>query len=591
VVRARIQRRLAAILAIDVAGYSRLMSSDEEDTHDRLAGHRRELLEPMIREHEGRIVKNTGDGALVEFSSVVDAVRCAIEVQSGMMRRNAGVPRDRRIEFRVGINVGDVIVEPDDIYGHGVNLAARLESLADPGGICLSATAYDQVRGKVQITVRDMGERHLKNIAESVRVLAILPGTDLSGPAVSAATPGLPRLSIVVLPFVNLSGDKKQDYFVDGVTEDLTVELSRLSGAFVIARNTAFTFKGKSVDVRQVGRELGVRYVLEGSIRKARQNVRIAAQLIDADSGAHIWADRFDRNISDVFELQDAITIELARVLNVQLVEAESRRTFRTSNPDAVDLVLQARAYVNRGVSRENGAAAAQLYEKALLINPGEVQALRGLSAILAGSISDLWSVAPEDDLRRAEALATRALALDPHDPSCHIVMGLVRRIENRWEEAINSLEAAIRLNPNSSHAPNQLGWTKMFSGRSEEALPHFAEFIRISPRDPGLFLGYLGFGIVRFLNEDDTEAIEMLRKSVGLNPNYSASHLFLAAIYGLHDQLKEATAALATYMGTRPVHQTIAQLQAHPPTSNRVHLEQLARLYDGLHKAGMPEE
>jgi TolB-like protein len=322
----------------------------------------------------------------------------------------------------------DLLIEGDDILGDGVNIAARLEGIAEPGGICVSGSAFDQVRGKVEVTFVDLGEERLKNIAEPIRVFSVAPPIGIHSAApTSPTTPLTPRLSIVVLPFANLSGDAEQDYFVDGLTVDLTTELSRLPGSFVIARNSAFSYKGKSPNVRHVGRELGVRYVLEGSVRKAGRRLRVAAQLIDAETGAHLWADRFDREISDLFELQGAITLELAQVLNVRLVEAESRRSERSSSPEALDLVMRARAILNRAASADNSLAAAQLYQRALQLAPDEVQALTGLATTLANRATSLWSGTPEEDLGRADALAARALALDPHNAWCHYAMGVVK--------------------------------------------------------------------------------------------------------------------------------------------------------------------
>jgi TolB-like protein/class 3 adenylate cyclase len=327
-----VERRLAAILAADVAGYSRLMGADEEGTHGRLTAHIRELVEPKIKEHRGRTVKNTGDGLLAEFPSVVDAVRCAVEVQREMAERNAATPVDQRIEFRIGVNLGDVIVEEHDIFGDGVNVAARLEGLAEPGGICISRMVRDNVRDKLDYTFEDLGEQQVKNIARPVRVFAlrrkaaaVLPA--LSAPAsTSSFSPRAPRLSIVVLPFTNLSNDPEQQYFADGITEDLTTDLSRIAGMFVISRNTAFTYRNKPIDTKQISRELGVRYVLEGSVRRSGNQVRVSAQLIDAQTDAHLWADRFDRDTNDLFVLQSEITGRLANALGVELIAAETRR-------------------------------------------------------------------------------------------------------------------------------------------------------------------------------------------------------------------------------------------------------------------------
>jgi TolB-like protein/class 3 adenylate cyclase/cytochrome c-type biogenesis protein CcmH/NrfG len=588
----RLERRLAAILAADVAGYTRLTSMDEEGTHLQLREHLRVLVDPKIGEHCGHVVKKTGDGILTEFNSVVDAVRCAIDVQRGMAERNAGLPQERRIEFRIGINVGDVIIDGGDIFGDGVNVAVRLEGIAEPGGICVSARVQEYVRGQSEISFEDLGEHRLKNIARPVRAYAIKIGTQapLAPGSGMPAVPSVPRLSMVVLPFANLSGDPGQDYFVDGVTEDLTTELSRLAGSFVIAHNTAFTFKGKSVDVPRVARELGVRYLVEGNVRKAGQRVRVGVQLIDAETGAHLWADRFDREISELFELQDAITIELARALDVQLIEAESRRSERSTNPDADDLVMRARARLYHGASRANLVAAIQYYREALQLAPDDVWALAELADVLASNIASLWSEAPHEDFCQAKALAARAFELDPSDAYCHHVVGVVLSLGGRFSEAIDKFEAAIRLNPNLHFAHSGLGFAKALLGLGEEALQHFAHFIRLSPRDPFLFRGYYGIGLVQFLLGDDVRAIEMLRKAVGLSPNYSLAHLCLAAAYGMQGRVDEASAALASYLRTGPSARTISEIQLLRPSKNPSYLAQCERLYEGLRKAGMPE-
>jgi TolB-like protein/class 3 adenylate cyclase/cytochrome c-type biogenesis protein CcmH/NrfG len=588
----RLERRLTAILAADVAGYTRLTSIDEEGTHIQLREHLRVLVDPKISEYRGHVVKNTGDGMLAEFSSVVGAVRCAVDVQRGMAERNAGLPQERRIEFRIGINVGDVIIDAGDIFGDGVNVAVRLEGIAEPGGICVSARVQEYVRGQFEIPFEDVGEQRLKNIARPVRAYAIKIGAQASL-APSSGMPGVPsapRLSMVVLPFANLSSDPGQDYFVDGVTEDLTTELSRLAGSFVIAHNTAFTFKGKSVDVKRVARELGIRYVIEGNVRKAGQRVRVGVQLINAETGAHLWADRFDREISELFELQDAITIELARALDVQLIETESRRSERSTNPDAGDLVMRARARLYHGVSRANLVAAVQYYREALQLAPDDVWALAELADVLASNIASLWSEAPHEDFRQAKALAARALELDPSDAYCHHVVGVVLSLQGRVPEAIDEFEAAIRLNPNLHFAHSGLGFAKTLLGLGEEALQHFTHFIRLSPRDPFLFRGYYGIGLVQFLLRDDVRAIEMLRKAIGLSPNYSLAHLCLAAAHGMQGRVDDASAALANYLRTGPIARTISELQSLRPSKYPSYLARWERLYEGLRKAGMPD-
>jgi len=398
------------------------------------------------------------------------------------------------------------------------------------------------------------------------------------------------KLSLLVLPFTNLSGNAEQDYFVDGLIDDLTSELSRLPGSFVIARNTAFTFKGKNVDVKQIGRELNVRYVLEGSVRKGGQRVRVNAQLIDAETGGHLWADRFDREIADLFALQDSITIELARVLGVRLIEAESRRSDRKLSPDAFDLEMQARAAFNRGWSRENFATSNRLFETALELDLNSVSAITSLAAGLAFGVVSLWTETPEVDLKRAEALSTRALMLDPHNAVCHYTAGLVHRMQGRFEEAIDELEAAIRLNPNMHLTYNTLGITKVLAGRCDEAFSHFAEAIRLSPRDPLLFIGYFGIGWAEFMRANDAQAVDMLRKSLALNPGYSPALQFLTGAYAMQNLIKEARATLAAYLRTHPKANTITLLRANAQSTHPVYLAQRERLYEGMRRAGLPE-
>ena len=379
-------RKIAAILVADVVGYSRLAGADEDRTLSRLRGLRSDLIDPAIAAHHGRIVKRTGDGSLIEFRSVVDAVRCAIEVQNGMVERNAGLPAERRIEFRIGIHLGDVVEEADgDLMGDGVNIAARLEGIAEPGAICLSEQAYWQVKGRLDLAVTDLGPTQLKNIAEPIRVYSLEVGAPAAAKPAPAPAPeksAPPRLSIVVLPFKNLSSDPDQDYFADGVTENLTTDLSRIRNSFVIARNTAFTFKGKAVDAKQIGKELGVRYVLEGSVQRDQNRVRVNAQLIDSETGAHLWADRFQEDVADLFKLQDDVVARLANALSYELVRAEAETAARSKNPDSIDLDMRGRGAVLRWAqqppTKDDLVAVRALFERALEIDPKDADALAG---------------------------------------------------------------------------------------------------------------------------------------------------------------------------------------------------------------------
>ena len=410
-------RRLAAILAADVAGYSRLMGADEEGTLERLKAHRRQLIDPKIAEHRGRIVKTTGDGLLIEFASVVDAVRCAVEVQRAMAERNAEVSEATRIEFRIGINLGDVIRDGRDIFGDGVNIAARLEALAEPGGICVSRVVHDQVRDKLDLVFEDIGEQQFKNIARPVHVWRIRPGAK---PAVSASLPlALPdKPSIAVLPFANLSGDPEQEYFADGMAEEIITALSRIRWLFVIARNSSFTYKGQAVDVKQVGRELGVLYVLEGSVRKGGNRVRITAQLIEAKSGAHLWADRFDGSLEDVFDLQDKVAVSVAGIIEPALQRAEMRRSAErpTTDLSAYDLYLRALA-IHFPASKESVSKALSLLEQAITIDPHYGRALSWAAVCLRTLTINRWIDAPDAGRRKAVEFTRKALQVTDNDP------------------------------------------------------------------------------------------------------------------------------------------------------------------------------
>src|SRR6516162_7778646 len=543
-------RRLAAILAADVAGYSRLMGADEEGTHERLKSHLRGLVDPKIAEHRGRIVKNTGDGFLAEFASVVDAVRCAVEMQHGMIDREPEVPDERCIRFRIGINLGDVIVEEHDIFGDGVNVAARLEGLAEPGGICVSRVDRDQLRDRLDYAFEDMGEQSVKNIARPVRVYSWRRegSTDVLITSASSATTSpspaaAPRLSIVVLPFANLSNDPEQQYFADGVTEDLTTDLSRISDMVVISRNTAFTYQGKRIDTKQIGRELGVRYMLEGSVRRSSNQIRINAQLIDAETDAHLWADRFDSDIRDLFTVQNEVTTRIANALQLELILAEAGRC--TEHCDVLDYVFRGRSVYWKPVTADSHTEAIGWYERALAVDPGSVEALSSLATSLAGRVLDGMTDTPTADVQRAEELVRSALAVSPRNPRAHFARGQLFRAQGRYEEAILEYETAIALNRNWVLVIAALGWCKFLTGSIDEALLLHQQAIRLSPRDPGIGNWYDRIGRIHLLQSRTKEAIGWLERARGANPAHPGIRIDLAAAYALENNFELAAAEL----------------------------------------------
>jgi len=593
-------RRLTAILAADVAGYSRLMGADEEGTHERLKAHLGELVEPRIRQHRGRTVKNTGDGLLAEFVSVVDAVRCAVEIQRGMAEREPEVPEEQRIRFRIGINLGDVIVEEHDIFGDGVNVAARLEALAEPGGMLVSNTVHDHVRDRLPFTFEDLGEHQVKNIARPVRVYA-LRHEARSAVAVPAAVQipqaaAAPRLSIVVLPFTKLSADREQQYFADGITEDLTTDLSRIVGMFVISRNTAFMYRNKRIDTKQIGRELGVRYVLEGSVRRSGNQLRVSAQLIDAATDAHLWAERFDRETGDLFALQNEITSRLANALGVELIAAEAARP--TEHRDALDYILRGRAVLLKPRTRGTHREAINLFEHALALDPKSVEAQSRLAAVLVDSVTtgmtDSASAAP--GIARAEELVDRALAASPRYAIPHVVKGHVLRARNRWEEAIPQYEAALALDHNLVAALICLGWCKLYLGSMDEVISLVEQAIRLSPRDPLMGPFHNLIGTVHLLQSHTDEAIVWLEKARNASPGLPILRSRLAAAYALKGETERAAAELAEArrVSGGDVFSSIAHLKARPgawlgvPTTRALHE---ATYFAGLRKAGMPEQ
>jgi TolB-like protein/class 3 adenylate cyclase len=588
----RVERRLAAILAADVAGYSRLMHRDEEATHAKLTALLADAVDPAIAEHGGRIVKNTGDGLLAEFSSAVEAVRAAVQFQKRIKELTGAEVEDRRIAFRVGVNIGDVIVELHDIFGDGVNIAARLESIAEPGGICISSSAHDQVRGKVGIEFADLGEQNLKNIARPVRAYAVV--WDGLGPATrngstTRSPPSAPRLSIVVLPFANIGGDPDQDYFVDGVTESLTTDLSRISGSFVIGRHTAFTFKGKAVDIKKIGRELNVCYVLEGSVQRGGNRIRVNVQLIDAEAGNHLWAERFDKPVTDLFDMQDEIVSRLANTLNAQFIAVEARRAQGSLRPDAMDLNFQGMAWFNKGLTPENMTQARFFFERALALDPGNIEALVGTARVDASTGASFMTNDRVTNFTKAESTLTEVLSVAPQHAFAHAVLGLVQISTNRAAQGIAECERALALDRNLAHAHAFIGLGKNFLGRSAETEGHVHEALRLSPRDTLAHLWMMLVGGAKLRLGADAEALAWCRRGLEVNRNYPLSHFQLAATLALLGHLNEARAATQAGLALDPGF-NLRRLRISRSSDNPTYLAGSQRIYMGMRMAGVPE-
>ena len=579
------ERRLAAIFAADVAGYSRLIGADEEGTLTRLTAHRRELIEPKIAEHRGRLVKTTGDGVLVEFASPVKAVRCAIEVQHGMVDRNADVPREQRIEFRIGINLGDVVVEDGDIYGDGVNVAARLENLAEPGAVYISRAVRDFVDDHAEMTLEDLGEKPLKNIAKPVRVFRITTpdrAVAVSAPVGSPAPPHKP--SIAVLPFANMSGDAEQEYFTDGMTEDLITDLSKVSGLFVIARNSSFAYKGRSAKVQEIGHDLGVRFVLEGSIRKAGNRVRITAQLIDAGSGGHLWAERFDRDLTDIFATQDEVVEKIVRALAVTLTQGEERRVGRrgTGSVQAYEFWLRARESLSRS-TREGVAQARAMHLRAIELDPNFAAPHAGLSlAAISDYVSD-WAADPAQALDEAERWARRALELDDQEPVSHLALGNVLVWRRNLEGALAEFRRMIELDPNFAQGHSATGLALMYAGRPAEALEAFAIAKRLDPHHASIVLHFMAQTHFS-LGEYETAAKQLLER-IARTPATDSSRMMLASCYGHLGRADDARAAWAELLKVNPDF-SLAQRERVLPYKNAADFQ---RIVEGLAKAGLP--
>ncbi len=582
------QRRLAAILAADVAGYSDLMSRDEEGTLTRLRVLRRDVIEPGIRSHHGRLVKTVGDGFLVEFSSPVEAVRCAVALQEAMAS-NAAQDARKSFKLRIGINLGDIIIEEDgDIYGDGVNVASRLEKMALPGGICLSGKVYEEVRDKLPYEFEDQGEHRFKNIARTIKVYCLLEGMDRSeapsGPQTTA--PCADRPSIAVLPFSNLSQDPEQEYFADGMVEDIIAALSRFRSFFVVARNSTFSYKGRNVNVQQIGRELGVRYVLEGSVRRSGRRIRITAQLVDAMTGGHLWAEHYDSVVEDLLDLQDQITASIVGAIqpSIRAAEIERARRKRPENLDAYDLVMRALPYV-WSLDYEANREATRLLDKALLLDPSYPLAL-SLGAWCRGQkVVYNWSKNVLGDKREALRQAQAAAALAPDDPFILTVLGAALTITREYQRAAALLDRALVLDPNSVWAWNRSGWLHNYQDDPEVAIQHFERSLRLSPFDPMAFNCDMGIGCAHFIARRYDQAVQWQEKALMVKPSAGWIRRTLAPAYALAGDLDRARECVGELVKAYPGI-TVSDISQAMAFSREV----MGRFAEGLRLAGLPE-
>ncbi len=580
-VEERTQRRLAAILAADVVGYSRLMEADEASTLAALKARRRNVLDPLVAKYQGRIFKTSGDGVLVEFGSAVNAVQCAVNLQQGMAAANADQPEDRHIVLRIGVNLGDVMVEGSDLYGDGVNIAARLETLAEPGGILVSGTAFDHIKSKVKAGFDDLGPQHLKNITEPVRAYRV-SGTPAATIAASKLVTDKP--SIAVLPFTNMSGDPEQEYFSDGMSEDIITDLSKLSELFVIARNSSFTYKGRAVDVKQVGRDLGVRYVLEGSVRKADSRVRVTGQLIDAVSGAHIWADRFDRDLTDIFAVQDELTQEIISALKVKLTPEQKDRLVRKSTIDveAYNLFLRAREQAFL-LTKSNNVEARALLGRAIAINPDFAAAHAYVAFTHLNDYIIEGVDMPERSLQIGLEIAERAVAMDEQDPYAHFVFADALLWHREHDRALAEVQRCLALAPNSAEGYLERANIQYYSGDATGSIDTLNTYMRLDPFYPEIALYFLAQA-QETLGQFD-EAVATLKRRLERNPNSETSYALLASCYGHLGRIAESRAAWAALMKIAPAF-SMERRRRILPFRNPDLFE---RRVEGLQKAGLP--
>jgi TolB-like protein/class 3 adenylate cyclase/Tfp pilus assembly protein PilF len=584
-------RKLAAIIAADVVSYSRLMGVDEAETLAALKTHRRDLIDPNIAEHQGRIVKTTGDGLLIEFPSVIEAVQCAVEVQRAMQERNSDVPADHRIEFRVGINLGDIIIDGDDIYGDGVNVAARLEGLAEANGICVSRVVHDQVRDKLGLGFEDLGERQLKNIARPVRVFRIAtPDIGLRTQSANPA-PAIPdKPSIAVLPFTNMSGDPEQDYFADGMVEDIITALSQFKALFVIARNSSFTYKGRAVDVKLVGRELGVRYVLEGSIRKAANRVRITGQLVDTATGAHLWANRFDGGLGDIFDLQDQVTESIVGAIAPAVEKAEIERARRkpTERLDAYDHYLRGLAKSYQDASQQACSEALHLFNCAIKLDPDFATAYARAAFCYANAKAFGWISLTPEEVAEVSRLAQRAVELGRDDAIALADSGwALAYVVRDLDRGAALIDRALALNSNVAEAWDCGGWVKNWLGEYELAIKRFTRAIRLSPLDPWVAPMRAGTAHAHFFLSRYNEAASWAAMALQDNPNSQPLLRIGAASNAMAGRLDQAQKAVVRLRQLNPTLR-VSNLKNVLGPYRRA--EDISRYEEGLRRAGLPE-
>ena len=586
----KIERKLAAILAADVVGYSRLMGADEEDTFARLKEHRRELIDPKVVEHFGRVVKLTGDGALIEFPSVVEAVRCAVKIQQAMADRNAQIAPEKRIEIRIGINLGDVIVDDGDIYGDGVNIAARLESIAEPGGICISARVLDEIRSKVDLAFEDLGERQLKNIGHPVRAFHVRrrEAVAFSGQSSGAQPLALPdKPSIAVLPFSNMSVDPEQEFFSDGIAEDVLTALSKLRWLFIIARNSSFSYKGKSIDIKQVGRELGVRYVLDGSVRRAGARVRVSVHLIDAISGMHIWANRYDRELEDIFAVQEEITEAVATAIGPAIIEADRQRAVRQrpENLSAWEAYQRGLWHMSRHDAAENQAARTY-FQRATELDPNFAPAYTALSRTYAIGASVFSEMSLAEGTRLGEPLARTAVILDENEADARAALANMIWLRGDHESALNEAQQALSINENCANAFGVKGGILVFSGRRDEGRAAISQYLALSPRDPARPIRLAQIAASHYLDGEYENAVLTSRQVVRQYPENALAYRWLAASLGQLDRETEANQVLQSLMTLAPA--SLELWTRHQPAYFR-HVDH-EHMLEGLRKAGWQE-